>query len=140
MPESGAQRVSGPPIESIVRRCRALSDPIRIPLLNALRDGSASIDELQQVTGSSERDVSEQLNVLVDAGLVSQVPTGGFWRYVLAAGDLLAPCREHGTAGGARTHRAIPPPAQPQADSPARLRRQRGLQAQIAQYIHELAS
>jgi hypothetical protein len=70
------------PVESIARRCGALSEPIRITLLDALRASANTIDELQQATGAGEQEILRHLKVLLDAGLVSAVPVGSFLRYV----------------------------------------------------------
>jgi DNA-binding transcriptional ArsR family regulator len=68
------------PVEWIARRCGALSEQIRITLLDALRASANTIDELQQATGASKQEILRHPKVLLDAGLVSAVPVGNFLR------------------------------------------------------------
>ena len=58
--------------ELVARRFRVLAEPMRIRLLDCLRDGSATVGELQLATEASQQNVSKHLGVLLDAGFVSR--------------------------------------------------------------------
>ena len=61
-----------PMVELIAGRFRVLAEPMRIKLLDRLRDGDASVLELQQAVGASQQNVSKHLGVLLNAGIVSR--------------------------------------------------------------------
>ena len=63
---------------------RGLSDPSRLSILEALREGSRSVGELAEETGLSQPGVSNHLSCLLDCGLVSREPRGRFAYYALA--------------------------------------------------------
>ena len=54
--------------ELIARRFRALSEPLRIRMLDLLREGELSVNELAEQLGAGQQNVSKHLGVLVDAG------------------------------------------------------------------------
>ena len=68
-------------IELIARRFRLLGDPTRIKLLNGLRDGEAGVQELCELVGSTQQNVSKHLAVLADAGIVARRREGNVIRY-----------------------------------------------------------
>src|ERR687897_3598780 len=78
--------------ELIAKRFRVLSEPTRIRLLDQLREGPASVTELQRATGSSQQNVSKHLGVLHDAGLVSRTPEGNLARYAIADQSVFELC------------------------------------------------
>lgn len=55
---------------------RGFSDPSRLALLEALRDGPLCVSELVETTGLSQPNVSNHLNCLYDCGLVLRKPQG----------------------------------------------------------------
>jgi DNA-binding transcriptional ArsR family regulator len=59
-------------VDVIARRFRVLGEPMRIKLLDRLRDGEASVHELTEATGASQQNVSKHLGVLLDAGIVGR--------------------------------------------------------------------
>ena len=59
-------------LELIARRLRVIGDPMRIRLLNHLREGERSVTELVQLSGSSQQNVSKHLGVLLDARIVGR--------------------------------------------------------------------
>jgi DNA-binding transcriptional ArsR family regulator len=65
-----------PLVDIIARRFRALSEPMRIRLLDRLRDGEASVHELTEATGASQQNVSKHLAVLLEAGVVGRRKEG----------------------------------------------------------------
>jgi DNA-binding transcriptional ArsR family regulator len=69
--------------EAIAQRFRVIGEPMRIKLLDHLRDGPASVQELQDATGGSQQNVSKHLGVLLQANLVSRTREGNFARYAI---------------------------------------------------------
>jgi DNA-binding transcriptional ArsR family regulator len=87
-------------VDLIARRFRVLAEPMRIKLLDRLRDGGASVAELQEATGASQQNVSKHLGVLLQAGLVARRKDGNFARYEIADDSVFELC-EH-VCGGLR--------------------------------------
>jgi len=86
--------------ELIAERFRVLGDPTRIRLLDALRDGSATVGELHRAVGSSQQNVSKHLGVLLRSGLVRLDREGGFSRYAIADESVFELCEQ--VCGGMR--------------------------------------
>jgi len=86
--------------ELIAQRFRVLAEPMRIRLLDALREGPATVQELQQATGASQQNVSKHLSLLLRSGLVSREKEGNFSVYAIADEGVFELC-EH-VCGGLR--------------------------------------
>jgi DNA-binding transcriptional ArsR family regulator len=71
-------------IDLVAARFRVLGEPMRIRLLDRLRDGDATVGELQQAVGASQQNVSKHLGVLLNAGIVSRTKDGTSSRYAIA--------------------------------------------------------
>lgn len=89
-----------PLIEMIAQRFRILSEPMRIKLLDRLRDGEASVQELQEATGASQQNVSKHLGLLLNAGMVSRTKSGNHSLYAIADDGVFLLC-DH-VCGGLR--------------------------------------
>lgn len=63
---------------------RGFSDPSRLSILEALRDGPLTVSEIVQVTGLSQPNVSNHLGCLRDCGLVKAEQRGRFVYYELS--------------------------------------------------------
>jgi DNA-binding transcriptional ArsR family regulator len=87
-------------VELIAERFRVLGEPVRIALLDVLRDGEATVGELREATGASQQNVSKHLGVLLRAGLVTRRKDGNFSRYSIADDSVFELC-EH-VCGGLR--------------------------------------
>jgi DNA-binding transcriptional ArsR family regulator len=61
-----------PVVELIARRFRLLGEPMRIRLLERLREGEATVGELVEATGGSQQNVSKHLGVLLQGGIVER--------------------------------------------------------------------
>jgi ArsR family transcriptional regulator len=72
--------------------CKVLTDPKRLMLLNALRDGGRTVSELAEAIGSSLPNASQHLAVLRSAGLVNGRREGASVRYRLAEPAILDAC------------------------------------------------
>ena len=57
-------------LELIATRFRALSEPMRLRLLNVLMQGEQTVGQLVEASGSGQANVSKHLAVLRDAGMV----------------------------------------------------------------------
>lgn len=55
---------------------RGFSDPSRLTILEALRDGPLSVGEIVSITGLSQPNTSNHLSCLYDCGLVVREPRG----------------------------------------------------------------
>src|ERR1017187_10634168 len=89
-----------PLAEMIAERFRVLGEPMRIRLLDALREGPATVQELQQATGASQQNVSKHLGLLLRSGLVSRSKEGNFSLYAIADEGVFDLCEQ--VCGGLR--------------------------------------
>lgn len=55
----------------IAARFRALSEPVRLRLLNTLMQGECSVTQLVEASGTGQANVSKHLAVLRDSGMVA---------------------------------------------------------------------
>jgi DNA-binding transcriptional ArsR family regulator len=83
-----------PVAELIARRFRVLSEPMRIRLLDRLRDGEATVRELTEALRTSQQNVSKHLGVLHEAGIVSRRKQGTHTFYAIADESVLALCED----------------------------------------------
>jgi DNA-binding transcriptional ArsR family regulator len=89
-----------PLVELIAERFRVLSEPMRIKLLDALRDQDATVQELEEATGASQQNVSKHLGVLLRSGIVARRKEGNFSIYSIADEAVFSLCEE--VCGGLR--------------------------------------
>jgi DNA-binding transcriptional ArsR family regulator len=92
--------IPGPLVELIAQRFRVLGEPMRIKLLDRLREGPATVGELVEATAASQQNVSKHLRVLLEAGLVSRQQVGNFAHYAIADEAVFRLCEE--VCGGLR--------------------------------------
>jgi DNA-binding transcriptional ArsR family regulator len=85
-------------VDLIAQRFRVLGEPMRIKLLDRLRDGDATVQNLQESTGASQQNVSKPHSVLLGAGLVSRTKEGNYARYSIADESVFELC-EHVCGG-----------------------------------------
>ncbi len=81
-----------PLVELIAQRFRVIGDPLRIRLLDRLREGSATVGELVEAIGSSQQNVSKHLGVLHAASIVSRTKEGTAVRYAVADHSVFELC------------------------------------------------
>ena len=89
-----------PLVELIAQRFRVIGEPTRIKLLDALRDGNATVNELVDRLGSSQQNVSKHLGILHQAGIVSRSKDGTSVCYAIADASVFALCEQ--VCGGLR--------------------------------------
>jgi len=83
-----------PLVEVIARRFRVLGEPMRIKLLDRLRAGEASVQELTEGTGASQQNVSKHLGVLLEAGIVGRRREGNLAYYRIVDDGVFALCEQ----------------------------------------------
>jgi DNA-binding transcriptional ArsR family regulator len=81
-----------PLVELIAERFRVIGEPMRIRLLDALRDGPLTINELTDALGASQQNVSKHVGVLAAAGIVAREKDGNRVRCSIADDSIFALC------------------------------------------------
>ena len=80
-----AQQKMTPELVALVaERFKALAEPARLEILNALRGGELTVSELVDRTGLGQANVSKHLQFLLGANFVERRKEGLFAYYVLA--------------------------------------------------------
>jgi DNA-binding transcriptional ArsR family regulator len=80
--------------ELIARRFRALGDPLRVRLLDRLRDGELTVNALAAQLGAGQQNISKHLTVLTDAGMVARRKEGNHVYYRIADEGVFALCEQ----------------------------------------------
>ena len=86
----------------IARRFRVLGEPMRIRILDALRDGPLTINELTTELGATQQNVSKHVGVLAQAGIVGREKDGTRVRCFIADASVFELCEL--VCGGLRDH------------------------------------
>ena len=94
------QPLPEPLIELVAQRFRVLGEPMRIKLLDRLREGDATVGELQEALGASQQNVSKHLGILHAAGMVSRTKDGNHTRYAISDPSVFELCDQ--VCGGVR--------------------------------------
>jgi len=81
-----------PLVEMIARRFRVIGEPMRIRLLDEMRDGEMTVGELVESLGASQQNVSRHLGVLHQSGIVGRRKDGNFVRYSIADESIFEVC------------------------------------------------
>ncbi|MFT4049502.1 MAG: metalloregulator ArsR/SmtB family transcription factor [Solirubrobacterales bacterium] len=76
--------LTDPVIDLVAERFRVLGEPMRIKLLNELRERDLTVNELREATGASQQNVSKHLGILLQAGMVDRTKDGNQSRYSIA--------------------------------------------------------
>ena len=76
----------------IAERFKALAEPSRLEILNALKGGERTVTEILEVTGFGQANVSKHLQLLYSAGFVERRRDGVSMYYRLADNDVLRLC------------------------------------------------
>ncbi|MGA9760907.1 MAG: metalloregulator ArsR/SmtB family transcription factor [Gaiellaceae bacterium] len=80
--------------ELIAARFRVLSEPMRVTLIDRLRESEASVSELVEATGASQQNVSKHLGVLLQAGIVGRRRQGIYAYYRIVDEGVFALCEQ----------------------------------------------
>jgi len=78
-------------VELIARR---FGEPMRIRLLDRLRGGEASVNELAEALGTSQQNVSKHLAVLAEIGIVGRRKAGNHVHYRIVDDGVFALCED----------------------------------------------
>ena len=79
-------------IDLVAERFRALGEPARLGILQALRDGERCVSELEADTGLNQANLSRHLQVLSATRMVRRRKEGLFAYYALADANVLKLC------------------------------------------------
>ncbi|MEX2610380.1 MAG: metalloregulator ArsR/SmtB family transcription factor [Gemmatimonadota bacterium] len=63
-------------LDLVAVRFKVLGEPMRLRILNALREGERTVSELVQITGAGQANISKHLNLLHRNGLVERRKEG----------------------------------------------------------------
>jgi DNA-binding transcriptional ArsR family regulator len=80
--------------ELIARRFRALGDPLRIRILDLLRDEELSVTTIAGRLGAGQQNVSKHLAVLVESGMLARRKDGTSVYYRIADEGVFALCEQ----------------------------------------------
>jgi DNA-binding transcriptional ArsR family regulator len=80
--------------ELIARRFRALADPLRVRIIDLLRDGELSVGAIASALGAGQQNVSKHLSVLVESGTLARRKEGTSAYYRIADERVLALCEQ----------------------------------------------
>ena len=81
-------------VELIARRFHVLADSTRIKLLDRLRLGEATVQELTDAVGSTKQNVSKHLGVLVHSGIIARRKEGNLTHYRVVDDAVYRLCEE----------------------------------------------
>lgn len=87
-------------VDLVAQRFRVLGEPMRIKLLDRLREGEATVGELQEVLDASQQNVSKHLGILHAAGMVSRTKRGTSVVYAISDPGVFDLCDQ--VCGGVR--------------------------------------
>ena len=79
-------------IDLVAERFRALGEPARLVILQALREGERCVSDLEADTGLNQANLSRHLAVLSATGMVRRRKDGLFAYYALADANVLRLC------------------------------------------------
>ena len=81
-------------VDLIAERFRVIGEPMRIKLLDQMRNGSATVQELTEATGATQTNASKHLAVLHQAGVVSREKDGIYVHYAIADASVFDLCEQ----------------------------------------------
>lgn len=79
-------------LELVAARFRALAEPVRLHIMQALRGGEQTVGELVEATGLGTANVSKHLQLLHGAGFLTRRKEGLHVYYDLAGEDVFRLC------------------------------------------------
>ncbi|MEB3292683.1 MAG: metalloregulator ArsR/SmtB family transcription factor [Synechococcales bacterium] len=75
-------------VQQVANYFNVLSEPMRLRILNLLRDGDKCVQELVEATDTSQANVSKHLKLMLQAGILSRRSQGTL-AYYSVADDLI---------------------------------------------------
>jgi DNA-binding transcriptional ArsR family regulator len=79
-------------IELVAERFRALGEPARLQILEALRGGERTVSELVDVTGLAQANASKHLQLLHTLGFIDRRKEGQYVYYRMADEEVFRMC------------------------------------------------
>lgn len=80
--------------ELVAARLRVIGDPLRIRLLDLLREGERSVSDLTEELGTSQQNASKHLGVLLGEGIVGRRKVGTSSMYRVVDDGVYALCEQ----------------------------------------------
>jgi ArsR family transcriptional regulator len=79
-------------LAAVAGRFKAIGEPARLQILQALRQGESTVSELVETTGMGQANVSKHLQLLLAHGFVARRKEGLYAWYRLADEDVFRLC------------------------------------------------
>jgi DNA-binding transcriptional ArsR family regulator len=79
-------------LDKVAEYFKALAEPSRLKILNALREGESNVTELTASLGTSQANVSRHLSLLLSLGLVERTMRGTSAYYRIADPSIYGLC------------------------------------------------
>jgi len=92
MPARTQRKQSREALIKIADNFRALSEPTRLAILQDLKAGPKTVNELVDSIGTTQPNISKQLRILFHAGFVSREQRGNFAHYAMQGDFVLRLC------------------------------------------------
>lgn len=86
--------------EMIAARLRVIGDPMRIRILDLLREDELSVTQITEQLGTSQQNASKHLGILLQAGIVARRKAGNSSLYSIADRGVYELCEQ--VCGGLR--------------------------------------
>ncbi len=71
-------------LQYVAKYFKALAEPMRLKVLNALQDGEKNVSQLTEMSGGTQANVSKHLSLLAQYGLVKRESRGNCVYYSIA--------------------------------------------------------
>jgi DNA-binding transcriptional ArsR family regulator len=84
--------LSNEALDLIAARFKVLAEPLRLRILHTLQDGEKSVNELSELIGASQPNVSKHLKILQDAGVLNRQQKGNAALYSISDESILELC------------------------------------------------
>ncbi|MFN2318034.1 MAG: ArsR/SmtB family transcription factor [Gemmatimonadales bacterium] len=79
-------------LDAVAERFRILGEPMRLKILHALREGERTVNDLVEVTGGGQANVSKHLQLLHQQGFVRRRKVGTSTRYAIQDPEVFQLC------------------------------------------------
>lgn len=86
------RRLNDEALELVASRFKVLAEPMRLRILNALREGERTVTELVEETGAGQANVSKHLGLLYRQGVVARRKEGLTVHYRIADATIFELC------------------------------------------------
>ena len=93
MPRKEKKKLDTIALERIAGVFRVFSEPTRLAILQELKEGTRSVNELVDALGTSQANVSKQLKILYEAGVLTKEKSGTQVFYAIGDDIVFPLCR-----------------------------------------------